>query len=75
MLGGFSSKNGPVSFAFPSVSSPRTLSEWKAVARGVKEVYFKRQYKQCAAQCVELLASKDPVCTHIQALITRADSL
>lgn len=64
MLGGYSSKNGPVSFAFPSTPPPpQTINAWKAAVRGVKELYFKQQYKQCAAKCMELLGiTKEPVC-------------
>ncbi|KAJ5584358.1 uncharacterized protein N7459_004158 [Penicillium hispanicum] len=66
MLGGFSSKNGPASFAVPSTPPPpRTMEEWKAAIFLVKGMYLKHQYKQCAARCMELLeASKksiDPV--------------
>ena len=64
MLGGFSSKNGPASFAFPSnPPPPRTITEWKAAISNVKDMYQKRQYKQCANRCMELLAiSREPVC-------------
>lgn len=56
MFGGFSTKNGETSFAFPSTPPPpRTPKEWKTTMVEVKRLYLNRQYKQCAARAVELL--------------------
>lgn len=65
MLGGFSSKNGPASFSIPSPSLfPVTIKDWKHALVEVKRLYFLKQYKQCAAHCMNLLAnSKGPVCS------------
>ncbi|KAJ5720575.1 uncharacterized protein N7483_008509 [Penicillium malachiteum] len=61
MLGGFSSKNGPPSFAFPSSRpAPLTTKDWKDTLMEVKRLYLQRQYKQCAARCVELLNKAKP---------------
>lgn len=55
MLGGFSSKNGQASFAFPSAPpSLRTMKEWKPALAKVKDLYLQGQYKKCAATCLEL---------------------
>ncbi|KAJ5700892.1 hypothetical protein N7493_011938 [Penicillium malachiteum] len=61
MLGGFSSKNGPPSFAFPSSRPPQlTTKDWKHTVMEVKRLYLQRRYKQCAARCVELLNKAKP---------------
>lgn len=60
MFGGFSSKNGPVSFAFPSTPQPpRTMKDWKIALMEVKRLYMERQYRQCAARCIDLLNKAD----------------
>ncbi|KAJ5272631.1 hypothetical protein N7478_007756 [Penicillium angulare] len=64
MLGGFSSKNGPVSFEFPSTPPPpRTSKDWKCVLMEIKRLYQRRLYKQCAARCETILhnANKENV--------------
>ncbi|KAJ6096540.1 hypothetical protein N7486_007286 [Penicillium sp. IBT 16267x] len=58
MLGGFSSKNGPAFFSFPSSSlSLVTTKDWKNALMEVKRLYLLKQYKQCAAHCMKLLAN------------------
>ncbi|KAJ5093580.1 hypothetical protein N7456_009441 [Penicillium angulare] len=60
MLGGFSSKNGPVSFEFPSTPPPpRTSKDWKRALMDIKRLYLRRLYKQCSARCVKLLDNAD----------------
>ncbi|KAJ5647081.1 hypothetical protein N7490_003453 [Penicillium lividum] len=65
MLGGFSSKNGPALFSFPSTrSAPSTMKDWKYSLIEAKRMYLQKQYKQCAAYCMKLLSTAkiDPVC-------------
>ncbi|KAJ5759613.1 hypothetical protein N7520_006769 [Penicillium odoratum] len=67
MLGGFSSKNGPALFSFPSTrSAPSTMKDWKYSLIEAKRMYLQKQYKQCAAYSMKLLSTAkgpiDPVC-------------
>lgn len=40
---------------FESPSTPRTSEQWKKALEGVKLLYLRRQYKQCAARAAEIL--------------------
>ncbi|KAF7593127.1 hypothetical protein BBP40_012006 [Aspergillus hancockii] len=47
---------------FESPSTPRSSHQWKAALEGVKCLYIKEHYKQCAAKAVELLEkAKEPI--------------
>ncbi|KAJ6010744.1 hypothetical protein N7451_002156 [Penicillium sp. IBT 35674x] len=72
MFGGFSSKNGPASFSFPSPSlRPVTMKDWKITLVEVKRLYLLKQYKQCAAHCMKLLANaKEPLESVHRAFLT-----
>lgn len=76
MLGGFSSKFGPASFAPPaSIPAPQTIQEWKTTLNDVKSLYLQRQYKQCAVRCNELLTvANEPVCSTFLVLSDETDS-
>ena len=76
MLGGFSTKFGPASFAPPaSVPAPQTIPEWITTLNGVKSLYLQRQYKQCAVRCNELLTvANGPVSSVFFVLSHETDS-
>ena len=40
---------------FESPSTPKSSEQWKQALAGVKLLYIRRQYKQCAARAAEIL--------------------
>ncbi|KAI9698430.1 MAG: hypothetical protein M1836_004011 [Candelina mexicana] len=40
---------------------PTTFPEWQIALQGVKLLYLKRQYKQCASRCTQLLEEAKPL--------------
>ena len=50
-----SKKPLPSSISTPSFDPPETFQQWKAALEQVNRLYLRGQWKQCAAQCDQLL--------------------